>query len=400
MQIKIYPIQSILANKVMVTKQSEELIEKIKEKLNYEMEITNDISKLKNCDLPLILVQSGGSEEKFLTQIYPYFDGPYYLLTYGANNSLAASLEILSFVHDNNKKGEVLHGNLEYIISRIKYLIQLKTNKDTCQKLGVLGHPSSWLIASNVNYKLAKDIFNVELVDVSSEIVNKYIENADVNEVNNEFFSKYNKEEIIKAYKLYVGLKQLVSDYDFKGFTLRCFDLLYKFKTSSCLALAILNKENIVSTCEGDIPCLISGYVIKKLLNLNVFQANPQHIDIENNYLEFAHCTLPLDMADSYELETHFESNIGVGIHGELKLTDCTIFKIGANLKEFYVSEGIIIENQHRNDRCRSQIKIKLNDDVTYFLKSSLANHHQIVYGHHQREITDYMLSLGLKRVC
>jgi hypothetical protein len=78
------------------------------------------LDELSKGDLPLILVQSGGSEGFFKRDIYPTYKGPYYLLTYGSSNSLAASLEILSFVKEENKKGEVLHGDNTYIAERLK----------------------------------------------------------------------------------------------------------------------------------------------------------------------------------------------------------------------------------------------------------------------------------------
>jgi L-fucose isomerase-like protein len=104
-------------------------------------------------------------------------------------------------------------------------------------------------------------------------------------------------------------------------------------------------------------------------------------------------------MAESYQFDTHFESGIGVGIHGEMKTGDVTIVKVGSSLNEFYCEEGTILENQYRKDRCRTQIVIQMNAPVTYFLKSSLGNHHQVIYGHHQKELKAYFESLGLRQI-
>ena len=95
MKICIYPIKSVLAYGDTISKESAKLLNELHDKTGYEFELVglNDLSK---GDLPLILVQSGGSEGFFKKDIYPTFKGPYYLLTYGSSNSLAASLEILS----------------------------------------------------------------------------------------------------------------------------------------------------------------------------------------------------------------------------------------------------------------------------------------------------------------
>jgi L-fucose isomerase, C-terminal domain. len=82
-----------------------------------------------------------------------------------------------------------------------------------------------------------------------------------------------------------------------------------------------------------------------------------------------------------------------------MKKGDVTIVKVGSSLNEFYCEEGTILENQYRKDRCRTQIVVALNAPVTYFLKSSLGNHHQVIYGHHKAELKAYFESLGLREI-
>ena len=166
--IKIYPIKSILSSKNnLVDQESMNLILELKDKISEEFQFVDKVEELNGNDLSLILVQTGGSEGFFKRDIYPKFNGPYYLLTYGANNSLAASLEILSFIKNEGKKGEVLHGDILYIANRIMDIQKLK--KEKCHKLGVFGIPSDWLISSNVDYKKCKEIFNIELIDIKQE---------------------------------------------------------------------------------------------------------------------------------------------------------------------------------------------------------------------------------------
>ena len=55
-----------------------------------------------DCDLKLIFISSGGSEGLFLNE-FAKLKEPYYFLTSGNNNSLAASLEILTYLNLNNK---------------------------------------------------------------------------------------------------------------------------------------------------------------------------------------------------------------------------------------------------------------------------------------------------------
>ena len=341
------------------------------------------VDELYDCDLSLVLIQSGGSEGLFLEN-FSKLKPPFYLLTYGYNNSLAASLEILSYLKDNNLAGEVLHGTNEYIINRIKEL-----NKENAKyRYGVIGKPSDWLIASNVNYLDAKKLHNVELVDISiDEVVDFYYKS--INDYNLEF--DFDNQEINNALKLHKALNKIKEKYRLDGLTIRCFDLLFKLKTTSCLSLALLNKDKVVSTCEGDIPTMISMHILKELTNQVGFQANPSRIDVNNSKMVLAHCTLPLDMVDKFKLDTHFESQIGVAVKGELKEEVITIFKLGKNLKDYYVTTGKIIRNLNEDNLCRTQIEISIDNNIEYFLNRPYGNHHVVIYGDYVDVINEYM---------
>lgn len=398
MKVTIYPIQSSLVYGDTVDKASKELLARLTKLVPYDFEVVPDLEGLKKGDLPLILVQSGGSEGIFKEKIYPEFEGPYYLLTYGSSNSLAASLEILSFLRGEHKKGEVLHGEDSYIAGRITYLSSLKKDEKP-GRLGVFGKPSDWLISSDVDPKKAKEVFDIDLISVDGDEIVSAIEKYKDSKVVRDFHQDFDPEELQKAYSIYGAMDGLVKKYGLDGYTLRCFDILKKFNMSACLALALDNEKSVIASCEGDVPAMITAYTVLKVLGLHSFQANPQWIDTEKNRVEFAHCTLPLDMAESYRFDTHFESGIGLGIRGEMRPGDVTVVKVSPSLDEFYVSEGTILGNESRRDRCRTQVNARLDTDASYFLTSSLGNHHLIVYGRHEKELCAYYRAVGLRRV-
>ena len=173
--------------------------------------------------------------------------------------------------------------------------------------------------------------------------------------------------------------------------------ILTTVHSTSCLALALLNDEGIIGTCEGDLPALVSMFLVKEVLHKEAFQANPSEIHLDTHKMIIAHCTLPLKMTTSYKLTTHFESGIGVGIKGELKLGDCIIFRIGADLDKFVILEGKIEENLSRANLCRTQIVVNVKDHINYFLENPLGNHHLIVYGDDKEKLANFLTSKGLK---
>jgi len=224
-----------------------------------------------------------------------------------------------------------------------------------------------------------------ELIDTYNEIsLGKY---------KSDLVLDFDKKEVDDAKKLSKALELLKEKYQLEGLTLRCFDLLDTVRTTGCLGLALLNAEDSIGTCEGDIPSMISMYILKQVTGFPGFQANPSRIDIEKNEMVFAHCTLPLNMTESYDVMTHYESGIGVAFRGHLKEQDITIFKISNNLKDYYVSEGKIIENLEECNLCRTQIKIQL-EDTNYFLSNPYGNHHIIVFGKHKDKLKKYMKAI------
>ena len=85
-------------------------------------------------------------------------------------------------------------------------------------------------------------------------------------------------------------------------------------------------------------------------------------------------------MIERYELLTHFESGIGVGIRGYMKEGPVTIFKVNGKLNRYFAEEGTLIECQDKPNLCRTQQLIQLSPESTqYFLTNPIGNHHIIL---------------------
>lgn len=344
-----------------------------------------------DCDLKLIFIETGGSEGLFLSAI-DKLQEPYYLLTSGGNNSLAASLEILSYLQANDKKGEILHGSVQYIGERILSLCSINRAYKSLHQttLGVVGKPSDWLISSVPNYQQVQEKIGVNLIDVPLSEIEEYALKPHFNNFNLENY-KFDKNEIQKAMDISSALDAIVSKYNLKGLTIRCFDLLKSIKNTGCLGLAHLNEKGIIGTCEGDVMAMLSMCILHELTGKSSFQANPSRIDPIENEIVFAHCTIPFDMVEEYTLDTHFESGIGVAVKGKLKETRITVFRLSSDLKRYYLSQGSILENMNESNLCRTQIRVKMDDSVESLLTHPCGNHHIIVYGEHKGLVEEFM---------
>jgi len=365
-----------------------------------ELNVNNDI-ELTDKGETIFFIETGGTEEEF-KEIYEDYQDPYIILATNANNSLPASLEIASFLSKNNKKFYLLHGTPKEIHDQL-FEIKARKNKKRQQQLnnevkllngkryGVVGKPSNWLIASDVDYKKANKKFGCELIDIKFEEFKKAIDEAkDI--VDPIMFKPYlnhkiKKETLVGALKIYSALRELIKKYELDGVTVRCFDLLGTYHNTSCLALAMLNKDGYIAACEGDVPALLTMAIAREGLNKSAFQVNPSYVNVKERYAYFAHCTLPLDMCLSYSFDTHFESGLGIGIVGRLNLGKVTIFKVGSSLDEFECYSGKISANLHKNNLCRTQVKVDFDEDISSLLSSPLGNHLLIVIGDHKDKI-------------
>lgn len=396
MNIGLYTLTSPLHDENVVNAASEEFIGQIEHTLGCRFDFCGpDFSTYGNHDLDVIYVRTGGTEGLF-KEVFPNLKGNITLLTSGKSNSLAASLEILSYLGQHDRKGEIIHGSVEYIAQRLIVLTKVNAAKQVLngQNLGIIGQPSDWLISSNADEVKVKDKLGINLINIpieelieivrSGEDLTSYLPDSAA-----EFTSdiptsiqKYTE----GALKIYCALKKLIEKYSLSGLTLRCFDLLSTVENTGCLALAMLNAEGIPSGCEGDVPTLLTMAIGKALTGQCGFQANPSRIDPQTGEMLLAHCTIPLDMIRSFSFNTHFESGIGIAVHGEMPEGDATIAKFSGDLGRHFCCEAKLTGNPYEKSLCRTQITLKVEDNPSeicrdYFLKSPIGNHHVVFIG-------------------
>jgi L-fucose isomerase-like protein len=122
------------------------------------------------------------------------------------------------------------------------------------------------------------------------------------------------------------------------------------------------------------------------------FMANPAAVDTESNQVVLAHCTVPRRAVSAYRLQTHFETGLGVALSGDFPPGPATIFKVGdPGLGSYFVSGTEVLPGTPEPGLCRTQVRLRLQEPVDYFLKRSLANHHILVRGDHTGLIDDFM---------
>ena len=387
----IYTITSELGAKEAISSVTEELLDGLG--IDYELH-GSDFADYGSHALDVIHICTGGTEGMFLKllpRLQAKSNKPFYLLTSGRHNSLAAAMEILSYLNQNNIKGEIIHGEESYISHRIKLLANVgeaREKLNSC-RLGVIGTPSDWLISSGVDYDLIAQRLGIELVDIPMEELLNTITSTPMD------FSSRPDDAFPMANRIYEALKNLLRAQQLQGFTMRCFDLLNTVRNTGCWAVAKLNSEGYVAGCEGDIPALLSMAIAHAAIGVSGFLANPATINPETGEVLVAHCTIPLNMVERYELDTHFESGIGIGIRGFMHEGPVTIFKVSGDLSRHYLAKGMLKMSLALPNLCRTQQLIQLNhhSDIDYFLNNPIGNHHIVLPGH-QKSLLEELLKI------
>lgn len=438
--MRLYTLTSDLHGELAHSAHNEQFIKDIEEALGESFDYRDSDFSDYGAAGDIIYVRTGGTEGIFREVFAGHEGARVRLLTSGQSNSLAASMEILSWLNQQGLDGEIIHGSIKEIASELsRYYPSAHRGEPSLVKrfsgrkmlagkrLGVVGKPSDWLISSAVDYAKVRKNLGAELIDVPIEELISAFSRPEVlssdtfvslipptaeaagpshsrghgrprdtddstsgllKPLNSPKFGKsLTDRDFEDALKIYGALKQIIAKYRLDGLTLRCFDLLTAVGNTGCLALSLLNADGYIATCEGDIPAMLSMAIVRTKYGKSGFQANLSRIS-GGNFL-FAHCTVPLNMVNDYCYDTHFESGIGVALHGILPVGPARIFKLSADLEHCIDERVNIIDNPYGNNLCRTQIVVRswadrdkeVGKDAlrNYMLHEPLGNHHIII---------------------
>ncbi len=409
MVLNLISFASPLQKQVHVLHTHEALLNELEKYFTVNIIDHKEINKLANDDFYLLFILTGGVE-RLVIQHFESFPHPIVLLADGLQNSLASALEISSWIRSRGIKSEILHGEFSNIIKRIFVLYNaFKAQRQLANiRIGVIGKSAPWLVASHVDYLLAKRRWGVTYTDIPLEKVYEEFNQITEDEVGQASVDFANKalacreatpEDLIKAMRFYQAIKKVVKEERLDALTLSCFKIVEDIGITGCLALALLNDEGIIAGCEGDLQSIFTQITVQIITGKPSFMANPSMIDTGKNEIILGHCTIGTAQTEKYIIRNHYETESGVAIQGILPTGDVTIVKCGGEcLDEYYLGIGRLIENTNYINMCRTQVKIQMDTPVDYFLKNPLGNHHIMVQGNQETILEEFLQNNKCKR--
>lgn len=410
MNIYLICFYSELNRLASVLETHEALLKGIEQEFTLHVVDYKQLAEIPQEELKIVFVATGGVERP-VSQHFESLPYPPVLLTDGLQNSLAAALEISTWMRYKGMKSHLIHGELPEVIRELKTVAHnfSASRRLQGQRVGVVGPASSWLIASDVDYLLARQRWGLDFTDIRlEEVYGLYdrIAGQDVREAASRFASQASAlceashEDIVQAMRLYEALRMICEKEHLSALTLSCFTLLDRLKTTGCLALSLLNDDGILAGCEGDLQAIFTLLTVRAVTGKSGFMANPSKLDRSKNEVLLSHCTVATTLTEHYNVRNHFESDSGIGIQGILPTGRVTLVKCGGEcLDEYFVSPGTLTENTNYTDMCRTQVKIRLDNPVSYFLHNPLGNHHILIPGDHAGELEAFYAGNNCRRM-
>jgi len=370
------------------------------EALGGERWSTDDVTR----DAPVILLVLTGGTERALHNAWGRrrldhgVAEPAILVAHRGSNSLPAALETLARLRQDGGNGTIcfLDGpddarGLECVEQAVLGVEVRRELRNT--RIGLIGAPSEWLIASAPDHAVVRRRWGPQVVPVELDELKAAIEEVSADDAAAPSLSltgganevcEPTVGELADAARVYLALKALIERHELQAVAVRCFDLVVDLDTTGCFALSQLLDDGIVAGCEGDLVSTV-GMLWARLLTGEVpWMANPARLDVEENSLWLAHCTVPRGMVDGYRVRSHFESGLGVALAGTMAAGPITVFRIGGKeMEQLWLAEGEITRAGDAEDMCRTQVEVKLGRPgaAGELLREPLGNHLGLVRG-------------------
>lgn len=343
-----------------------------------------------------VVVLTGGVEREAL-KLVSLLPSPVLLIAYSGHNALPAALEILARIRQDGGEGRILFGSPQEIATGLCRELRVTSAWEALRfaRVGLIGDPSDWLVASNVEPAFLKGRMGIDLVKIEIDELLEKISSVSPSRKEISQLVKQtrevrepSKDELRGAVAIYAGLRALVEEHRLTACSIRCFDLIASLRNTACYALSRLNSEHIPAGCEGDLQALFSLYLGYLISEASAFMGNISLIDSTHRRITLAHCACPLSLASSCILRSHFESGLGVGIAADIPEGPCTLFRLGgARLNKLFVREGRIQNAPVREDLCRTQVTVSISEPIDQLLRAPLGNHHILILGYHREVI-------------
>jgi len=264
--------------------------------------------------------------------------------------------------------------------------------------------------------RVVQEKFGLKWKYMSSEKFLKYWrkweerKDIDINDMKKSAHRIYISEEkrLLEAKKMYLALKSIIRENKADAFTINCLAsiILPKLERTPCYALSKLNDEGIPSACEADTTTLLDMLITVYTSESPGFMANPYLFPSDNRIL-LSHCTSPTlhsykeKKRDEFDLYTYFDHPTNLALAPQVLKNPETVTITGIShnfLNKMLIIKGEIQRNTYFST-CRTQVEIKIDNEVKEIAKNYQGRHWIMVYGDHRESLKRANNVLGVESI-
>lgn len=215
------------------------------------------------------------------------------------------------------------------------------------------------------------------------------------------------EENLADNLRLYLGMKDLVQQNRLDAYCVRCWpELRDQHKQTVCLTHALMARAGIPSTCEVDLPALITTYLLNQLAGTPAFNFDVTGYLEEEGAIQFAHCgaaepSLAGD-AKAARLCTHMRTGTGATIEFPFKGGTVTLAKLLRPMHgklKLFAARGQVIPSgvDVRGSVATVRPEPSAAAFIDKMMREPVEHHVALVYGDWMREVAQLCDFTGLE---
>jgi L-fucose isomerase-like protein len=244
-----------------------------------------------------------------------------------------------------------------------------------------------------------------------NEIFTFRVDNTQISQRKEQIKSIFDVSEISEEQLYHVATLTAKFDKFFKekqldALAIRCWpEFANEFGISPCAAMSILQMENKILTCEGDILGSLSMLAHQAIGGENPFLSDFSQVDFKENFSLLWHCGVAAcnlwDGKCKRSLDSYFAGGKGVTADFVMKPGELSLLRLDYASGEYRIflqkAEGIPMEKELKGTYVKVKFQDHVKDVLQKIVQNGIAHHISVVYGDFIKTIAIFAKIKGWK---
>ena len=210
--------------------------------------------------------------------------------------------------------------------------------------------------------------------------------------------------QLEKVAELAARLKKFVDNNKLNALAIRCWpEFAADFGIAPCAAMSLLQSEDYILGCEGDVEGTISMLAHKAVGAETPFMADLSQVDLKEDYALMWHCGVaPCNLWDgkcTRSLDTYFAGGKGITADFVMKSGDVMILRFDSACGKYRVfmqkGTGIPMEKLLKGTYVKVRFENHIKDVLDKVIYTGVAHHVSLAYGDYVRAFEIFARIMG-----